>query len=215
MSWLEQLRTANWGETSLIALGAYLLGCFTTGYYLVRALKGMDVRTVESGSVGARNVSRVLGRPGFVITTLGDLLKGALAVWAARHFYPDQHVAILALLAVVAGHIWPLQLRFHGGKGVATSLGALLVYDWRLIVVYVAVFACGLIIARKTILPGLFAFVCVPAAGFWLHRDGFELAALSLLAGMILFAHRANLAEEIPALVNRRGHETKPDRTEP
>lgn len=225
MSWLEQLRVTNWGELSLSALGAYLLGCFTTGYYLVRTIKDQDIRTVGSGSVGARNVSRVLGRTGFFVTTLGDALKGALAVWAVRHFIADDRVALLALLAVVAGHVWPVQLRFGGGKGVATSLGALWIYDWHLVLVYVAVFGCGWAAAwpveywrwgrgglgspllhgpSKTILPGLFGFLCLPAAGFWWHRDPLELAALTLLAGMIVFAHRANLVAEIPILAARR-----------
>ena len=204
MVWLEQLRVTNWGEMSLGLIGVYLLGCFTTGYYLVRTIKDLDIRTVGSGSVGARNVSRVLGQTGFLVTTLGDALKGALAVWLVRHFFAADRVATLAVIAVVAGHVWPLQLRLRGGKGVATSIGALLVYDWRLVVVYVAVFACGVAGARKTILPGLFAFVCLPAAGFWLHRDGFELAALTLLAGVVVFAHRTNLVEEIPALAARQ-----------
>ena len=210
MSWLEQLRTTNWGEMSLGAIGAYLLGCFTTGYYLVRTIKDLDIRTMGSGSVGARNVGRVLGKTGFLLTTLGDALKGAFAVWAAQHFFPNDRLAMVALLAVVAGHIWPVQLRFGGGKGVATSIGALMIYDWRLVVVYVAVFLCGLVVARKTILPGLFAFVCLPAAGFWLHHDAFELTALTGLAGLIGFAHRMNLIEEIPALAARRGNTHKP-----
>ena len=215
MSWLENLRATNWGEMSLSALCAYMLGCFTTGYYLVRAVKGTDIRTVASGSVGARNVCRLLGRTGFVLTTLGDMLKGVLAVWVVRHFFQDERLAVAALLAVVVGHIWPVQLRFHGGKGVATSIGALMIYDWRLLVVYVAVFACGVLIARKTILPGLFAFVCLPAAGFWLHPDGSQLAVLTFLAGMIVFAHRTNLVEEIPALAARRGTHPKSERSEP
>lgn len=214
MSWLEQLRTTNWGELSFIAFGAYLLGCFATGYYLVRTLKDLDIRNIGSGSVGARNVSRVLGRTGFLVTTLGDALKGALAVWIARRFFSDDRLALMALLAVVAGHIWPVQLRFGGGKGVATSLGALLLYDWRLVVVYVAVFICGLVIVRKTILPGLFAFICVPTAGFWLHRDILDLTALTLLAAMIVFAHRTNLIKEIPALAARLRHHPKPRRPE-
>ena len=101
MSWLEQLRAINWGEASLGAIGAYVLGCFTTGYYLVRALKGTDIRTVASGSVGARNVSRVLGKTGFILTTVGDVLKGALSIWAARRFFHDDRVALAAMLGVV------------------------------------------------------------------------------------------------------------------
>lgn len=209
MSWLEQLRTVDWSQASLVGLGAYALGCFATGYYLVRACKGRDIRTEFSGSVGARNVSRVLGKAGFLITILGDGLKGALAIWAARKFFPDERLTLLALLAVVTGHIWPAQLRFRGGKGVATSLGALCFYDWRLALVYLAVFVGGLAVLRKSTLPGMFAFLCLPPAAFWLHRNALECSALSSLAVLILFAHRANLADELSGLAARRASSRK------
>jgi glycerol-3-phosphate acyltransferase PlsY len=209
MSWLEQLRTVDLGDAGIAALGAYVLGCFATGYYLVRALRGQDIRTLESGNIGARNVGRVLGRGGFIITTLGDVLKGMLAVWAAQKFFPDGRLMSVALLAVVAGHIWPAQLRFCGGKGVATSIGALAIYDWRLLVVFAVVFGCGYLMSHRTVLPGLFAFLCLPGAEYWLRPDGFRLLALTLLAGLILFAHRKNLLKEIPMLNGRRRAATK------
>lgn len=200
MSWLEQLRTVDLGDAGLASLGAYMLGCFATGYYLVRALRGQDIRTLESGNIGARNAGRVLGRSGFLITTSGDVLKGVLAVWAARKFFPDERIVAVALLAVVAGHIWPAQLRFRGGKGVATSVGALAVYDWRLLLLYGAVFACGYLLVRRTVLPGLFAFLCLPATDYWLHGDVLCTLVFTLLAGIILLAHRRNLLAEFPIL---------------
>jgi glycerol-3-phosphate acyltransferase PlsY len=215
MSWLEQLRTVDWSQASLVGLGAYALGCFTTGYYLVRACRGTDIRAEASGSVGARNVGRVLGRPGFLLTTLGDALKGAVAVWVTQKFFPDARLALLALLAVVAGHIWPAQLRFRGGKGVATSLGAISLYDWRLAVVYAAVFLGGLVVVRKSTLPGLFAFLCLPPAAFWLNRNWPELAAFTVLAALVLFAHRANLAEELPGFATGRPPSRKTPSPEP
>src|SRR4051812_39893298 len=112
MSWIDNLHSANWNQAGAIALCAYLLGCFTAGYYLVRMRTGLDIREVGSGSVGARNVSRVLGAGGFLLTLLCDFGKGALAVWAARHYVPDERLAALAMVAVVIGHIWPLPLRF-------------------------------------------------------------------------------------------------------
>lgn len=211
MFWLEQLRTVDLGDVALAGLGAYVLGCFATGYYLVRALRGQDIRTLESGNIGARNAGRVLGRSGFLITTLGDVLKGVLAVWAAQKFFPDERLASVALLAVVMGHIWPAQLRFHGGKGVATSIGALAVYDWRLLVLYAVVFGCGYLLAHRTVLPGLFAFLCLPGADYWLHADGVRALALLLLASLVLFAHRKNLLAEIPAFSVRRRPATKSD----
>src|SRR5262245_14041669 len=111
MAWTEQLRLANWNQAFWVCLGSYALGCFTTGYYLMRMRTGRDVRELGSGSVGARNVGRVLGWLGFMVTLLGDFAKGSLAVWATRHFTSDDQLVALSMLAVVAGHVWPAQLR--------------------------------------------------------------------------------------------------------
>ena len=92
MDWIQQLQSANWHRATGCALEAYLLGCFATGYYLVRARTGHDLRKSESGSVGARNAGRVLGKTGFVVTLLGDFGKGALAVWIARELTEDNHL---------------------------------------------------------------------------------------------------------------------------
>jgi glycerol-3-phosphate acyltransferase PlsY len=211
MVWVEQLRSANWNQMAVYALGAYALGCFTTGYYLVRALKGMDIREVDSGSVGARNVSQVLGKGGFVATTLGDIAKGMLAVWATFHLTRDDHLTALVMIAVTAGHIWPVQLWFHGGKGVATSLGALLIYDWRLAMTYVVVFLGGFALTGKTILPGLFGYICLPVAAYWFDHDGMKATFVAVLAVLVLFAHRRNILEEFPALAARYGVTAKPE----
>ena len=209
MPWIEQIQSANWTQASWIALGAYVLGCFTTGYYLVRVRTGRDIREQGSGSVGAKNVGRTLGWPGFGITLLGDVGKGTFAVWAASHWTRDLHYLALAMIAVVVGHIWPAQLRFHGGKGVATYLGALLLYDYHLTVAFVLLFVALFAFVRKSVLPGLFAFVCLPLVSYYLKRDSVEALELSLLAGLILVAHRKNLTEEILHYVERRNIEPK------
>src|ERR1035437_1663501 len=151
MAWIEQLRSADWNRAGCIGLGAYGLGCFTAGYYLVRWRTGQDIRELGSGSVGARNVGRVLGWQGFLAAVLGDFGKGALAVWAARQFTTDDRLVTLALPAVVAGHLWPVQLRFRGGKGMAAALGALLIYDYRLTVPFALLFAGAFAVLRKTV----------------------------------------------------------------
>src|SRR6266853_1388159 len=154
MAWIDQLASANWSQAARYALGAYILGCFTTGYYLVRMLHREDIRALGSGNLGAKNVGRILGWKGFAITLLGDCGKGALAVWAAQHFSRDAGPVAVTLLAVVAGHVWPMQLRFHGGKGIATSLGGLLVYDYHLALAFIILFVCAYAVLRKTVLPG-------------------------------------------------------------
>jgi glycerol-3-phosphate acyltransferase PlsY len=205
MDWIQQLQSANWQRVTGCALEAYLLGCFATGYYLVRARTGLDIRRVQSGTVGARNAGRVLGRTGFAVTLLGDFGKGALAVWIAREWTGDNRLALFALLAVVLGHIWPVQLRFHGGKGVATSLGALLVFDYRVALVFPVLFLIGFALVRKSLLPAMFAFACLPMAAWCFNCGNYTVAMLAMLVAIILFAHRRNLIEEFTALAHRAG----------
>jgi acyl phosphate:glycerol-3-phosphate acyltransferase len=214
MTWVEQLQSANWFQAAGCALGAYFLGCLATGYYLVRARTGRDIREIGSGSTGARNAGRVLGKSGFGLTVLGDFGKGALAVWGAQAWTHDRHLAALAMLAVVAGHIWPATLRFRGGKGVATSLGALLVFDCRIAFTFAALFLAGLALTRKTVLPGVFAFACLPLAGVWFDPDGRTVALITVLSALILFAHRKNFVEEIAILSARRQAGPKPESPE-
>lgn len=113
------------------ALCAYAAGCFSPGYYLVRWRLGADIRSRNSGSTGARNVGRELGRAGFALVFAIDALKGAGVVWIARalDLRPDWIPALAP--CAVAGHIWPAQLGFRGGKGLVTALGAMIGLDWR------------------------------------------------------------------------------------
>ena len=204
MPWIEQLRSANWGEAGCICLAAYLLGCCTTGYYLVRWRTGQDIRDLGSGSVGGRNVGRVLGWKGFLATMVGDFAKGALAVWAARCFTNDDRLAVLAVPAVVAGHVWPAQLHFRGGKGMAASVGALLVHDYQLALVFVLLFAAAVAALRKTVLPSLLAMACLPLTAMCLGRGPAAVLGVSVLAGLVLLAHRRNLAAELSHFLESR-----------
>jgi len=214
MMWIEQLQAANWQRATACALGAYALGCFATGYYLVRARTGRDLRDLESGSVGARNVGRVLGKSGYLLTALGDMAKGALAVWFAAEFTDhDQLIMALAVLAAVVGHVWPAQLHFRGGKGIATSFAALLMFDYRVALTILVVFLCGFIVTRKPLFPAMFAYICLPLADGWFHRAGLTATLMTIVTAIILFAHRRNLAEEMTALVARRDPAPKPERT--
>jgi len=204
MPWLEQLRTANWNLAGWLVLGAYVLGCFASGYYLVRWRTGQDLREFGSGSVGARNAGRILGVPGFLLTLIGDVAKGALAVWAAQHMTQDERLVALAMVAVVVGHIWPVQLRFRGGKGIATSLGALLVYDYHLAFAFVICFVAFFVVFRRTVLPGLFGFACIPLVSLYRDHEAAKLVCISMLAVLVFITHRKNIQEEILSLAERR-----------
>jgi glycerol-3-phosphate acyltransferase PlsY len=196
----------------MVFLGSYLLGCLATGYYLVHLRLGQDLRDLGSGSTGAKNVARVLGPGASLLTLAGDIGKGALAVWLVRYLTSDDRLAALAMLGVAMGHVWPFQLGFRGGKGMATSLGALLVFDFRLTLLSIGVLLTLCCLLRRTVLSGLIAFALIPLlAKMLMDRQAWEVIALSLLAGMVLVAHRKNLIDEAAQLPGRRSEEPDPD----
>lgn len=186
----------------ILIFGSYALGCFTTGYYLVRLRTGKDVRSVGSGNVGTRNVGRVIGKLGLVITFLGDAGKGAVVVLAASYFGLEAWAVMLAIIAVVAGHIWPVQLNLRGGKGVATSLGALMVFDWQLVAVLIVVAGLGFALMRRFTPSGLMAVLLAPVASFAAGQPLIVVLGVSSLTAIVLVAHRTDIR-----LILRAAHE--------
>jgi len=185
------------GKEATWILTSYLLGCCTAGYYWVRWRTGEDIRHHGSGNVGAKNVGRRLGTMGFLVTFAVDLAKGALAVGGAQHFHLRDPALVLSIMAVVAGHNWPFQLRFQGGKGIAVSLGVLLAYSDFALVVLGLVLLPFWALVRSFTLSGLLAFALTPLALFFCDRDHTELVVMSALAILALLSHRKNVREEI------------------
>lgn len=177
--------------------GAYALGCANTGYYLVRWKTGQDLRATGSGNAGAKNVSRLLGPWGFGLTLLGDMCKGVAAVLAARLAgWPDAACG-LVVLAVTAGHNWPAQLGFRGGKGVATGFGAVLAFDPLVAGLMLATCALILAVSRRFTLSAAVAFVLCPVLAVFCHHTGAGLVLLGLLSAIVVLPHIANLREEL------------------
>ena len=197
----------------LIAL-CYCLGCFTAAYYWVRWQTGQDIRQLGSGTVGARNAGRVLGPWSFVVVLLLDFTKGALAVWLATKFDVSAEVTVMAMTSVVGGHTWPAQLRFQGGKGVATSLGAILAFDPLSALLLVLVFLVCFVVLRNFTLAGLLAFALSPFAGFLTAFGVIEVAALSSLAGVVLLAHQKNIRQEFAGIFAGRSLKQNPMHTD-
>lgn len=176
-----------------IVVAAYLLGCVQTGYYLVRVATGQDLRQLGSGATGARNTGRVLGKMGFVLALLGDAGKGALAMALASRLSASPWTPAAALLAVAAGHVWPVQLRFSGGRGVAVGLGALAVVDLRLLGVLAVTALLGYGASRRFQASGLVGFAVLPLAAWQLRLPYETVAGISCLSAVILFAHRRHI----------------------
>jgi glycerol-3-phosphate acyltransferase PlsY len=169
---------------------AYALGCANAAYYLLRWRDGRDIRTLGSGTAGARNAGRVLGRGAFVLVFLLDAAKGGLAVLAARWWVPE--AAPLCAVSAVIGHVWPAQLGWRGGKGVATAIGVLAALDIAVLAAVVVVFALLRPLVRSTTPAGIAAFWCAAVGAFWLRPVASAMVTLAI-AALLTFTHRNDL----------------------
>lgn len=187
-----------------IVLLSYLLGGLSTGYYLVWLLKRRDIRDYGSGATGATNVGRLLGKKGFLMTLLGDVLKGCVTPIIAIYLGLSNETVMLSLIAVVAGHIWPVQLGFRGGKGIATALGGIVIIDPQLTLILIA---CGMalfLITRKFTLSGLIIILGAPILSFLMLRPRAQSMGISLITTLILIAHWKNIYQMMSEALNRR-----------
>jgi acyl phosphate:glycerol-3-phosphate acyltransferase len=169
----------------------YLLGAIPFGLILTRLAGTEDLRAIGSGNIGATNVLRT-GRKGLAaVTLLLDALKGTLAVLIADAF-GGQGIAILAGLGAFLGHLFPVWLRFKGGKGVATYIGVLLGLVWQAAAAFCIVWLLVAFVSRYSSLSALVASVMVPLLLWW---DGYlQEAQLFLVLSLLLWLkHRANI----------------------
>lgn len=197
----------------LVVGGAYLLGGCLTGYYLVRLRCGEDIRRFGSGSAGARNVGRRLGRWAFALTFAGDLLKGVAAVVGAKLLTGHSPVVVWALVAVVAGHLWPLQLRGKGGKGLSTAFGGLLALHWPTVVWALLLIPPCWLLTRRSTAAVLLAAIALPLVATLNARPFVEIGGLAVVAALILWGHRENIRALLqPAHAEKDGpEELSPD----
>ena len=203
------MQMTDWPAGTLgVALFSYLLGGLCTGYYLVRSRTGENIGELGSGSAGARNAGRRLGPAGFVTTFAGDFAKGAAAVGLARYAGLGAAGLMAALLAVVLGHLYPVQLHFRGGKGVATAFGAILVMDYRLALLPFAVFLVLLAATRRWTVSGMIAVVLLPVVALILRVPRPFLVGVTVAALLILLAHKSNICRLIESRRSGKPAET-------
>ena len=180
-----------------VVLLAYLLGCFSTGYYLVRLRMGKDLRTIGSGATGGRNVARVLGMPGFLVTGAGDLAKAVIAVVVPVWFGLGPVTIGAAMVAVTAGHIWPIQLGFRGGKGVAPLVGSTALAAPLALAIGVLLGALFVLVSRRLNLGGLAGVALTPVAALALGAPVAIAAGIIGSVALVVVAHRSNIRAEL------------------
>ncbi len=196
----------------LTAAFSYLLGSIPFGFLLVRIFRGQDVRLTGSGNIGATNVARSSPALG-LLTLVLDASKGLAAVGLTRIFYPgDNLLAALAALFAVMGHMFPLWLKFRGGKGVATALGSFALLAPKALLLTLGVFIAVMLVFRQVSLGSILAVALFPLLAWLLHDYGETTQVLALMAMasvLIIARHHQNirrlLAGTEPRFQWRRG----------
>lgn len=201
----------------LIAAVSYLLGSIPFGYLLVRMFRGEDVRATGSGNIGATNVARQSPALG-VLTLLLDALKGSAAVALAyllsgsMGIGPTPYSAMsLAALCAILGHVFPVWLKFRGGKGVATGLGSFLMIAPEPVLIAAAIFVVVVVTFRYVSLGSILAVSAFPVLVWAFHQYGDAQSALLLmaLASLLIVAkHHQNIRRLIAGTENRLGAKT-------
>ncbi|MFK4225963.1 glycerol-3-phosphate acyltransferase [Streptomyces sp. NPDC019890] len=193
-------------SAGLVVVG-YFVGCISPSYYVTKVRIGRDIRDLGSGNAGAQNVGKVLGRHWFVIILLADMLKGYVVVSGGVALKVGDVALTLAVVSVVSGHIWPVQLAFRGGMGIATSLGAVLAFNWLVMAAIVAVFAAtyfpqlwtGQTVARKAAARSAVASINLVALSLVLLKEPLMSWLSLIILGFVHYAgYRSRLARGWP-----------------
>src|ERR1700743_551095 len=200
----------------IVAAVSYLLGSIPFGYLLVRIFKGEDIRQTGSGNIGATNVARSGAKGLGIATLILDAVKGALAVgiawYVADHMgsnasplIENQLMAAAALCAVL-GHVFPVWLKFKGGKGVATALGVFCVLFPKAILIALAIFIIVVVLTRYVSLGSILGAVAFPVAAYFMqHPDWISLALASMVSLIVVLKHHQNIGRLLSGTENRFG----------
>ncbi len=199
----------------LCALGGYLAGSIPFALVVSRAMRLPDPRSYGSGNIGATNVLRSGSRLAALLTVLGDAGKGWAAVLAARALDLDSVALAIVGAAAFLGHLFPVWLRFRGGKGVATAAGVLIAFDWRLGAAAIAAWLVVAVTTRYSSLAGIVAALLAPAAAWWILGPGPMFYAVAAMGVVLIARHHANIAKLARGQESRIGDRKKESPTAP
>lgn len=191
MEYTEILR-----QIALVLAASYLIGSIPTGYIIVKLFTGQDIRTVGSGSTGATNVKRVMGKKWFFVVMLLDAFKGALPVVLTALFGADFAgglLPVLAAICVILGHSKSVFLNFTGGKSVASGVGTLLALDWQAGLIIAAVWGVVTWVSRYVSLGSVVALALSPLIMWFLNAPPAYIVYAVIAAIYVIYLHRENI----------------------
>lgn len=194
-------------EFIVVFITAYLIGSIPTGYIIVRAFTGQDIRTIGSGSTGATNVKRVMGKKWFFITLLLDAFKGALpvvlAALFASNFTDIGLLPVLAAVAVILGHSKSVFLKFTGGKSVASGVGTILALNWIVGLIIAAIWGIITYTSKYVSLGSIIALAISPFLMYFFNQPVAYIVYCALGAIYIIYLHRSNIQRLIKGEENK------------
>lgn len=194
-------------ELLMVVILAYVIGSIPTGYIIVKLFTGQDIRTIGSGSTGATNVKRVMGKKWFFIVMILDAIKGALPVILAKVFATTfvniGLLPVLAAVAVILGHSKSIFLKFTGGKSVASGVGTILALNWHVGLIIAAVWAVITYFSKYVSLGSIIALAISPFLMWYFAMPVAYICYCALGAIYIIYLHRENIGRLI------RGEENK------
>jgi acyl-phosphate glycerol 3-phosphate acyltransferase len=192
MDYAEILR-----QIALVGASSYLIGSIPTGYIIVKFFTGQDIRTIGSGSTGATNVKRVMGKKWFFIVMLLDALKGALPVVLTALFATAlAHLGVLPVLAAVCailGHSKSVFLNFTGGKSVASGVGTLMALNWQAGLIIAAVWGIVTWVSKYVSLGSIVALALSPLIMWFLNAPIAYIVYALIAAIYVIYLHRENI----------------------
>lgn len=167
------------------------------GYFVVKFLGKKDIRVEGSGNVGARNAGRVHGKSSFILTFLGDALKGAIVILIGEYFELSPEIILGGLGFAILGHVKPITLKFKGGMGISTFIGGMLAFEPLTALVIISGFLLFYPFLKSFTFAGLGSFVLIPLSFYFLGIQHIVVLISSVLVMIIIFIHREDIFERL------------------
>ncbi len=194
-------------ELLLVLVIAYIIGSIPTGYIIVKLFTGQDIRTIGSGSTGATNVKRVMGKKWFFTVMILDAIKGALPVVLTKvlttSFAQIGLLPVLASVAVILGHSKSIFLKFTGGKSVASGVGTILALNWMVGLIIAGIWAAITYVSKYVSLGSIIALAISPFLMFMFHEPLAYIIYCAIGALYIIYLHRENIQRLIKGEENK------------
>lgn len=194
-------------QAAIVILLSYLIGSIPTGYLIVKSKTGEDIRTIGSGSTGATNVKRVLGKKWFFTVMILDAIKGALPVLLAKYYFSTglhaEWLPVIAAVAVIIGHSKPCFLNFKGGKSVASGIGTILALNIIAGLIIALVWAVITYTTKYVSVGSVIALIISPFVMHYLHSPESYVYYCAIGAIYIVYLHRENIKRLIKGNENK------------